>query len=61
MKIRVSFKTPDVLHDAINEEVEDYEEQNEWKRFVSLFSSYSGEYITVEFDKDAGTATVIRI
>lgn len=74
MKFRVTFKDPDGVHDSITEVIndqlkampqehlEDGEiEQNLREKFeedISKWVDY-GEYITVEFDTDAGTATVV--
>ncbi len=74
MKFRVTIKDPDVLHDAIDEAVdkevaelhlsaEEAEAVAELRREkvkdqVGKFVEY-GEYYTIEFDTDAGTATVL--
>ena len=57
MIFRLSFKTPDVLDYTL----EDYPEyQNEIKALAEKFIEY-GECISIEFDTDAGTATVIPV
>lgn len=75
MKIRVTMKDPDCLHDAVREAVEDdcakitglfeRERENliadrtaEVSHACSRWFQY-GEYLTVEIDTDAGTATVV--
>lgn len=74
MKFRVQFKDPDVVHDAAREAAEAgmpeglSEKEKEQlidgrteklTDFASTWVKY-GEYITVEFDTDAGTATVVK-
>lgn len=74
MKFRVQFKDPDVVHDAAVEAAEAgmpeglSEEEKEQlldaraeklTDFASTWVKY-GEYITVEFDTEAGTATVVK-
>lgn len=74
MKIRVTFKDPDVVADEIERcvsadvatlglskvEADAVAELRAEKvvEFVSKWVKY-GEYITVEFDTDAGTAVVV--
>ena len=75
MKIQVTFKDPDVAHDAVEDEFKppyevegltDKDEiaevieirKNKAHDFVQSFLKY-GEYITVEFDTEAKTATVV--
>jgi len=59
MKVRLTFKTPDVVDDAIEQDgLEDYEVEihkacDKWVRY--------GEYLTVEVDTEAGTATVLPV
>lgn len=81
MKIRLTFKTPDVtgaikdhlvnhceVHDdydqgctaCIDHKFEAEEEIRSVKERLSKFIQY-GEYIAVDFDLNAGTATVIAI
>ncbi len=57
MKFSVYFKTPDALDYAI--EHMDEEEQIQARDFAGKFIEY-GECITVEFDTEEGTATVIE-
>lgn len=75
MKLTVSFKTPDAADYAIkdaleyNEELEAIEDEEErsWKKEeleatlaedLSKWIQYS-EYVRIEFDTEAGTATVL--
>lgn len=75
MKFKVTMKDPDTLHDAIDEAVtedlakmqflsaEDREALYESRRnaaqaVTSKWFRY-GEYLSVEIDTDAGTATVL--
>ena len=77
MKVRVTLKDPDTMHDAVEGAVarlpkpEDLCPQ-EWadvrdSRVCKVSDAISekwmeyGEYLVVEFDTDAGTATVIPI
>lgn len=56
MKIRLSFKTPDVVECALEDlRGDQYEIANEAIRRYVRF----GEYITVEIDIDSGEASVI--
>lgn len=73
MKFKVTFKDPDVVYDAItdaakesipdcitDEEREALAElrRDELSEFTSKWVRY-GEYITLEFDSEAKTATVV--
>lgn len=76
MKIRVSLKDPDVMQDAVDDAVKllpkpEGISEGEWEslrdgRADAANSAIShrwmkyGEYLVVEFDLDAGTATVIE-
>lgn len=76
MKIKVTMKDPDVLHDAIRRSVrnelekiegldEDERESMEDARIEKAADKCSrwfrwGEYLTVEVDIDAGTCTVLE-
>jgi hypothetical protein len=75
MKFRVSFKTPDVLADALARVAYDpdcdcvdcdrLEEQAAYDRasveeIACKFIKY-GEVITIEFDTEQGTATVVPV
>jgi CRISPR/Cas system-associated protein Csm6 len=74
MKVVVSLKDPDGFADSVNETVKrevsklglDHDEaaaveekrlDKAWKA-LGKFVQY-GEYVTIEFDTDAGTATVV--
>jgi hypothetical protein len=74
MKFRVTFKDPDTLHDAIRDAVvsevakleldDDEREAVIDKRCEKVGDAVSkwfkwSEYVTIECDTDAGTATVI--
>lgn len=69
MKFRITFKTPDVVEDAIRKAVSSNsssEEENdlddlrfECEDVVEKFVKYN-ELITVEFDTESSTATVIK-
>lgn len=76
MKFKVTLKEPDSFHDAINFAVkkelessftgdaeEDFlladEKREEVNTFLEKWVRYS-EYITVEFDTETGTATVLE-
>lgn len=75
MKIRVTFKDPDVMPDSVDDaarrlacplgvEAEEWEEirarraEKAKDAITKLWMDY-GEYIVVDFDLDAGTATVV--
>lgn len=76
MKFTVTFKTPGAVEFVIqnvidcDEHLENIEDEEEWsdaefafkaelKEFTEKWVRY-GEYIDVEFDTDAGTATVLE-
>jgi hypothetical protein len=56
MKIRVTFKTPDALTDAIQDL--SYDDQILARRVAEKYMEYE-EYITVEFDLERGTCAVV--
>lgn len=58
MKFQVTFKTPDALHYALEDQAPIH--QREMKELASKFIEY-GEYLRVEFDSETGTATVVPI
>lgn len=58
MKFTVTFKTPDAVDYAIEDLSE--EEQEEAKETARKFVEY-GEYITVKFDTETQTATVVPL
>lgn len=58
MKFVLSFKTPDVL-DQVLEELETQEVREVVERIASKFIGF-GEYIDIEFDTETGTATVLE-
>ena len=76
MKLKITFKDPDVVTDAIREAVAievSAIEQLSTEEKEDLIASRAGkvethlekwitygEYVTIEFDTDAGTATVQR-
>jgi hypothetical protein len=56
MKVKLTFKMPDAVEQALEDIAEDDREEvrqacEKWVRY--------GEYITVEVDTEAGTCTVI--
>ena len=55
MKFYAHFKTPDVLHYALEDMTED--ERAECEAFSAKWIDY-GECVTVLFDTEKGTATV---
>lgn len=75
MKIRVTLKDPDTMHDAVDDALKDAEKPDgvsaeEWddirearaekfKGDITTRWMRYGEYLTVEFDTDAHTATVL--
>lgn len=67
MKFQVNFKTPDALHCALKDIEDDpynpeMREQCvfEMTQVAEQYIEY-GECLTVEFDTDAGTATVLKV
>ena len=56
MKVRLTFKTPDVTYDAMREASE--EDYDKLERLLMKYVEYD-EYLVVEFDTEAQTATVI--
>jgi hypothetical protein len=66
IKFEVTFKTADAVEDAIvwrlgpvnPDEPDDL--RGDMRRVAKRFVKY-GEYVTVEFDTEAGTATVVPI
>ena len=76
MKFTVTFKDPDTLDDsclaaahdslipitALDAEVRDQVTETRRKQFRDFVRPWvrHGEYITIEFDTDAGTATVVK-
>jgi hypothetical protein len=76
MKFRVTFKSPDAVYDAIHEAVQSTipegvkfiesdlndeldDKRQELKDFAKKWVRYD-EYVTVEFDTDAKTCTVME-
>lgn len=75
MKVRVTLKDPDTMHDAVDDAVKrlpkpDGVDADEWasireeradkvKSHISSQWMEYGEYLVVDFDTDAGTATVV--
>jgi hypothetical protein len=57
-KFRVTFKSPDACFDAMEELPEEIkaDAENLLRKFVEY-----GEYVTIEFDLDAGSAKVIPL
>jgi len=58
MKVRVTFKMPDVMEQAYEGLTQ--QEVNTVRRVAEKFIEY-GEYVTVEFDTDKGTARVVPL
>jgi hypothetical protein len=59
MKVRLTFKTPDVLDDALDEIGDAYDQlpiRNLCKRWIQY-----EEYITVEIDTEAKTCEVVPL
>ena len=59
MKIIVTFKTPDAVYYALREQYPELPKSHLVERELSKFIE-DGEIIKVEFDTDAGTATVLE-
>lgn len=76
MKFKVTFKSPDSVHDTLrdaarqqvaqmpdvlDDDIPDMEDSkfSELAEAIGKWVKYA-EYITVEFDTDAGTATVVE-
>ena len=59
MIVRLTFKTPDVLYDAICHDEYSEREQNKIRKLAERFIEYD-EYLYVELDTDKGTCTVVE-
>jgi hypothetical protein len=65
MKFRATYKCPDALHYAIMDALEgvpkgeERDEQEEELREFAYSKVGSTEYLTIEFDTAAGTATIV--
>jgi hypothetical protein len=65
MKFRATYKFPDAVHYGIQDALEDMPDDDdrdnlEQELFDFAFDKVgSSEYITVEFDTEAGTVTVV--
>jgi hypothetical protein len=59
MKFRAMFKTPDSIFYAIKDATEDDEKRAELDEFTEKWIKY-GECVTIEFDTDAKTCTVME-
>jgi len=67
VKIRIPFKTPDAVEFALAEATSDicdqdlrHDFQDRYSDTIDKFVKY-GECITIEFDTDLGTATVVPV
>lgn len=63
MKIQLYFKTPDVVHYALQDEEVlnlDEDQQDEIKSVISKYVEF-GEAVTIEFNTKTGEATVLPI
>ena len=60
MKFSITFKTPDAVEEAIYDHTYDDNKQEEMRALTDKFVRY-GELITVEFDTETGTATVVPV
>jgi len=65
MKISITFKTPDAVSQALHEEVDtgdldEFEAREMLDQYESELGKWveHGEYVTIDFDLDEGTATV---
>ena len=70
MKVNLTFKTPDIVEDAIREAQQELERTAseaaaemhiDSLRRLSRQFFHCGEYCTVELDTDAGTCTVVPV
>lgn len=59
MKVRLSFKTPDVVDDAAKD-IKDEDERAKFKMLAGTFFEY-GEYVEIEVDTETGTARVVPV
>jgi hypothetical protein len=59
MKLKLTFKGPDSLHDALGRANLSEEEREEMYDAASEWLTY-GEYIDVEIDTELDTCTVIK-
>lgn len=61
MKLKVTFKSPDALDCALTDALYNgatMEDLDAVTQLTSRFLQY-GEYVTIEFDAESGTATVL--
>jgi len=58
MRVRLTFKHPDVTFDALESVKENDDEHSKMEYTFMKFIEYD-EYLVVEFDTEAKTATVI--
>lgn len=66
MKFRATFKSPDSVHDGVynalkRKEMLDDEDLHDSLMDFSKQFVWHGEFITVEFDTELGTCTVIPV
>lgn len=76
MKLTIQFKDPDGVYDAVHESARDsvstvdgittqeaqilsQKREDDFNEFLGQWIKY-GEYLTVEFDTDTNTATVLK-
>jgi hypothetical protein len=59
MIVTVTFKTPDAVSDALGTADLCDVERDQAEKAISKWVEY-GEYISVRFDTDKGTATVLK-
>lgn len=75
MKVRLTLKDPDTMHDAVDEAVKELKKpagvsQDEWQVILEKRAEEAkeaitekwmeySEYLTVDFDTDLGTARVV--
>ena len=60
MKIKVFFNTPDAVDEALAKDYMSEEDNQEAKNFIKKFVKYD-ECVTIEFDTEANTATVLPV
>jgi hypothetical protein len=58
MKLHITFKTPDAVDYAVDEHGQEFKE--EIKKTTNKFVRY-GELVTIEFDTETQTATVLPV
>ncbi len=58
--MRITFKTPDAVYYALRDFEIDDDTKADWEEFLAQYIKH-GEYISIDFDIQARTASVIKL